>query len=954
MKKANTFKGLAATFGSLAAVCLFMTALAWDRAGDINLKLGVNKGNSDAASVGAYPSAFGSRDEMLEAESKYTIQCEEEGSVLLKNNGALPFSNEIKNVTLFGYASVNPAYHGGSGGPANTGTSLYDALKGAGYNINDTVFNAIKNGQTLKRGNKEIAEAPVSVYKASDMAGYKDAAIVTICRYGGEANDMDVVDNYGVRELCLHDSEKEMLNFVKSQGFGKVIVLLNTGYAMEVGWFDEYGVDAALWIGFPGESGMIGVANMLKGEASPTGRLVDTYAKNSLSSAAMQNFGDFVFQDLEDQGQYHKEYVVYAENIYVGYKYYETRYMDQVLGRRNATGNYGVYESKDNKWDYDSEMSYTFGYGKTYTEFEQKVTEITWDKTNHKVIAKGTSKNVGTTYQGAVKDTVELYVSLPWEVGMAEKSAIQIIGFDKTDAIKPGETANWEIEVNDYLFATYDEDETNGADSTKKGCYVFDQGDYYFSIGYDAHDALNNVLASMPGSIVGMTDGRGNTVTGDSTKCVKDTLSAKDNTTYAKSVTGEVVSNQFPEVNLNNYEPDEITYMTRGDWSTFPKTYDNLTTAKDSSGYIAKVMKTLSDPYVAPEAEKSKTYAHDAEVTIKFYELHDLEYDDPKWETFIDQLSVAQLYNIPGEKMANDAIEQVGYPQNTSGDGPDGLQSGGKLHVAETLACSTYNTELLELRGKFLAEDGKWNGLNAVYGGGANLHRTPYAGRNFEYYSEDSTMSYIMGRVQGAAMSENGMIGMFKHFCGNDQETNRHGVSTWMTEQTLRQGDLRGFEGALTDGGSLGNMSAYNRLGAEPTASYKSLMTTVLRDEWGFKGISITDSSKDAQTYIFTGAAIEAGTDQFNNDAGRCTEVKKYILGRDGFIWGKTREIAKHFFYAYSRSFLINGLGADTVVKSKTPWWQPTVIGIDCVVGGLALASVAGYVIFTFVKKEGN
>lgn len=403
MKKTNLFQGLAACLGSLAMVATFMTSLAWERAGDINRVLGINK--TEVAKDGVYKSEYENKEAFLEAESAYTIQCEEEGSVLLKNKDhALPLkAAEGLNVTLFGNASVYNNYHGGSGGPANTGTSLINALKGAGFNVNQKVYDAIAAKKVI-RGNSNIGEVPASTYNASDFDGYKDAAIITLCRTGGEQNDMDVKDSFGVPELSLHDIERETLELVKNSGFKKIIVLLNTGYPMELDWLDEYNVDSCLWIGFPGESGMTGVAKMLKGEASPTGRLVDTYAANSLSSAAMQNFGDFKFSDLPNS-MYHNEYVVYAEGIYVGYKYYETRYMDQVLNRRNANGNYGVYASKGSSWNYDDEMNYTFGYGLTYTDFKETLKSLEWDRTNNKVVATVEVENIGTSYTTPVEPT---------------------------------------------------------------------------------------------------------------------------------------------------------------------------------------------------------------------------------------------------------------------------------------------------------------------------------------------------------------------------------------------------------------------------------------------------------------------------------------------------------------------------------------------------------------------
>jgi beta-glucosidase len=239
-----------------------------------------------------------------------------------------------------------------------------------------------------------------------------------------------------------------------------------------------------------------------------------------------------------------------------------------------------------------------------------------------------------------------------------------------------------------------------------------------------------------------------------------------------------------------------------------------------------------------------------------------------------------------------------------------------------------------------------------LYGGGCNMHRAPYGGRNFEYYSEDSTIAFYSGDAQGTAMRRGGLISMFKHFCGNDQETNRHGVATFMSEQVVRQNETRSFEGALHTGSAMSNMSAYNRLGAISTASYKSLLTTVLREEWGATGISITDSSKDAASYIFTADAIDAGTDMFNNDADRATEVKALLIkNRDGHIWKQARVSAKRFFYNMVNSNLAYGMDESTEVKSEEPWWKGALIAINVVLGVLAVAGVGLYVVFTFVIK---
>ena len=944
MKKSSLFKGLTGSFGLLLPLAIVLSALAFSREGDINNKLGISASKAEQTS---FSSPYSTREALRAAEEEYEIRAMAEGSVLLRNeNNALPLAK--KKVTLFGNASVNPSYHGGSGGPSNTGVDLYTALKKENFSINETVYKKIKDAG-VTRGNGNIGEVDPAIYSSSDIGDYKDAAIVTICRYGGEENDMDLVDKSGVRELSLHEEERQMLEFVNAQGFEKVIVLLNSGYALETAWLEDY-CDAALWIAFPGTYGFEGVAKLLTGETNPSGRLVDVFSANTLSNPAMPNFGNFSFADLPAD-LYHDKYVVYAEGIYSGYKYYETRYFDLVQGLHNADSTKGAKESVE-AWDYASEVAYPFGFGLSYGSWKEELTSLDWNLSSHVVEAKVKVKNTSPTVTG--KHSVLLYATLPYESGQAQKSAIQLVGFSKTADLAPGEEETLTISVDDYLFATYDDKATNGADNTKKGCYVFDKGDYYFSIGLDSHDAINNVLATL--GVHGLYDHNGLEVIGDPSKVAKKTLDAYDNLTHAKSrVTGEVVSNRFQDIDVNNLIPNAVTYLTRDDWNTFPDAFTGLKADDDASGLIRKHMTARSSLYQKPsDAPDYSTFKYSQEVTIKFYELADFDWDDPRWETFIDQLTPAQLSGFVGEGFGNKAMTEVGFPSNSAGDGPDGLQIGNFLHPSETLAAASYNLELLAERGRFLAYDALDAGYATVYGGGCNLHRTPYSGRNFEYYSEDANLSYYCGRAQGAEMSKGGLVGCFKHFLGNDQETNRHGVATFMSEQTLRQGDARAFEGALTEGGSLGNMGSYNRVGVYSASDYKALMTDLLRKEWGFKGISITDSSKDATSYIFTADAIDAGTTQFNNDAtARPEEAKALIVrNKDGNIWKCLREQAKYFFYAYAHSNAINGLNQNTEAVEFVPWWKNAIYAIDGTLIGLTALSAIGYVVFLVIEAK--
>ena len=365
-----------------------------------------------------------------------------------------------------------------------------------------------------------------------------------------------------------------------------------------------------------------------------------------------------------------------------------------------------------------------------------------------------------------------------------------------------GESYDIEVKADDYLFATYDEEATNGADSSRKGCYVFDEGDYYFAIGDNAHDALNNVMALEYGDEVDgkLTDEKGNVVDGDANKAVMVNLAEYDNTTYAKSeATGEVVANVFDEIDYNYFAEGTVTYLTRSDWNTYPKAYTGLTASDELKTLLAG--KTYTTPSDAP-AVSSITVAKDAGV--EFVEMKDVAYDDDEaWTEFIDQLSISELANIMGERMGNDKIDSVNKPANANTDGPKGLGStyangngeGITLYVDQVTMASTWNLDLLAERGELFAEDALYAGYSMIFGPGADWHRTAYSGRNSEYYSEDANMSYLCGAAQVKTMQEGGLLSaIIRISIGNDQETNRHGVATFANEQGFREGSLRCFE----------------------------------------------------------------------------------------------------------------------------------------------------------------
>ena len=972
-KKYQKWLGLAAVFALLLSAALSLTSSAFYYSGYVNSFLGITGESIEVSGdTNYYPSAYGplnaeNADRLIADERDHNIRAMYEGTVLLRNeNSALPLAAGERSVTVFGNSVNDPIYKSNAGNAsfnADRGGELYTALEAAGFQVNPTMRDAYANSGIVRtsvatRGGSTVGEAPASFYtdtlKSSYASQYNDVAIVLLTRYGGEGVDLDPLDADGVPMLSLHQEEADLLRMIHDSGkFGKTVVLINSPFAMDIEWieYEEYGVDACLVFGAAGDYGFIALMDILTGAADVSGHLPDTWASSSLSAPAMQNFGDYKFPNLEKM--YGDRYLVYAEGIYVGYKYYETRYQDQVLGINDANGPAGAFAS-DGGWDYAAEMAYPFGYGLSYAQFTQAVESILWDQSAHTVTAAVKVTNNGG-FDGKSKALVQLYAQLPWEPGQAEKSAIQLIGFQKSSGLAAGESETVTITVPDYYFAVYDENAENGADPSKTGCYIFDAGDYWFAIGGSSHDALNNIMAAR--GIEGLFDEKGNPVSGVPSNAVKAELGQYDNTTYALSpTTGAIVSNQLQDADLNEYLPGTVTYLSRSDWNTFPESYTGLT-ATDAMAELM-IGKTYQKPGDAPDTG-DMVFGEDA--GLKLVSMKDVEFGADQWKTFIDQLSINQLATICGDNRGNVAIPEVGKPANASTNGPCGVQGsytkgnrkGCTLFVDEPIQAATFNLDLARERGALMAEDAMYADVTMVFGPGANIHRTAYLGRNSEYFSEDGLMSYLMSRANAQPMTEKGVITGFKHFCLNDQEVNRHGVATFATEQACREIYFKAFEGALSDGGGLGVMTSYNRIGMTASPAHYGAQVEILRNEWGFKGINITDSSKDASDYVLTAECITSGTDLFLSDTGRTSELTNLaIKDRDGNILNWMKTANEHFYYAHSRSILINGLAEETVVHETVYWWQPALIAVCAALALLAVASLGMFAWNAYVKKE--
>ena len=998
MKKKNLLRGLTAMFAAILAFTTVMTGTALSYASLLNSALGISTGklvHKDGAAEEEpifYASDYGdvnnltqeNLDALLADEDAFVEQEEEEGAVLLRNNNAtLPLLESERKITLFGHtSSTDPLYKNSSGGGNIDPTrvvSFYDALKEKGFEVNETLYAAYQEPFEVKSSGffgPAVIERPVSFYTdelKATFADYSDAAIVVVGRRAGENVDISSNDDEGISGLALHKDEADMLQMINDSGvFKKIILVVNSAFPIEMKHLDQYNIDAVLWIGTPGLVGFRGVVDILKGEVNPSGRLVDTFATDSLSAAATQNFGNFNYANAEEVNEGCRDskvpspfpinyvgcYMVYQEGIYVGYKYYETRYEDAILGQGNADGKAGTFASEGN-WNYADEVLYPFGYGMSYTSFEQKLDNVSEE--NGVLTANVTVTNTGDV---AGKSVVEVYVQTPYtdydRENLVEKSAIQLGGFGKTQLLAPGESETVTVTIDKYLIASYD---AKGA-----GGYILDAGDYYLAIGDNAHDALNNVLAAKGAS--GMFDENGEAVSGDVAKTYHWTQDELDTETYRLSAVTDVeVTNQFADADLNYWLEDSVTYLTRQDWeNTFPTPQEGITATEEMIKQIDGHL------YETPADAPSVSSFKQGELNgLSLVDMHGLDYDDPQWETFLDQLTLDEMASMIDENFGQAAVASVLKPMNRNQDGPggaagpyfpggspeDGLANNKGIpgscttYVGEMVAASQWNKDMIIKRGDFIAEDCLFSSVTQLWSPGADTHRSPLSGRNFEYYSEDGTLSYLLGAAQTKAMQGKGTAVAIKHFALNDQETNRNGVAIFANEQAIREIFLKAFEGAFTLGGATSTMTSYSRVGLTYIGHSPAMLRNVLRGEWGFKGANISDCAMHPYQHTIEG--LVGGTDFWCivGEKLRAPELKEYITSHDdGYLYGLLRDSQHGFYYMLANSNLVNGLSPNMEFVPVTPWWQTALYGAIGVSGVLTLLFGIAYVIAACSKKQ--
>ena len=979
MKKSKFWLGLSSAGILLFGILIAGTQVAWLKQGIINDVLGLSRTNLKSAQGSDYAEADGSLTDkgywkMIADSYKFCVEEEEQGAVMFKNdNGVLPLAATERKVTLFGRNSAHLMHRSGAGGAAPNEklvVHLDEAFKNCGFQINETVWNLYKSGGNQSvGGNEEIATSRYTAAVKESFDEYKDAAIVTFTRFGTE--DTDPSDGI----LDLQTNEKELLKMIKNSGkFSKTIVLLNSPSAMGMEFANnpDYGVDAVIWMGVPGYYSLEGLVHILTGEANPSGHAPDTFANYSKSSAAYQNFGNFSLSGTPSQAN-GGSFVLYKEGIYVGYKYYETRYEDCVLGQGNATTNKGIYAGTGS-WDYAAEMGYPFGYGMSYTTFEQKINSVSYDSAKDQFTVDVTVKNTGTVDGRA---SVQVYFQAPYttanrEQGL-EKAAINLAGYEKK-LVKAGATEEVKVTFDKYFLCSYDNKNAKG--------YILDEGDYYFAIGNGAHEALNNVLAAK--GATGLVDHNGAAYTAPADTAVKQHLD-EDTTTYKKShYSNESVTNQFDNADINYWKPGTVEYLTRNDWNTFPTKHGSMSSTTAMNNEINNNRHTVDADMKYYYDDGDGVYygvqlkdENDKNTRIKFSQMVNVPFEgkyidengverdaEETWTKFISQMPLKDLAISMSDNRGILAVASVAKPSNSIAEGPEGLLAqfnyGDKRwatgFATGPIYSATWDHEMQAKFGAFYGEEALFCGAACVNAPGANINRTPYGSRASEYMSEDGIMNYyIASNVVGAARKK-GLIMNIKHCFLNNQETNRHGVCTFANEQSIREIYLRPFEGALTKGEGMGIMTSYNRIGCTYAAVHSNLMENVMRKEWAYKGLIIDDAQTGGNQgqYANGPLMLAAGTNVFCLDGGRGADLVDHVKSKhDGALLKKMQESNKYIMYALLRSFM--GSAGDEleaeINKLNNSWWKVTIRVVDIVVGVATLAAVGMYVFTEFFQK---
>ena len=844
----------------------------------------------------------------------------------------------------------------------------------------------------------QIAEVPPAEFEALGVpANWKEAIAkdsIGICvfargagegntykpgsalNYAGEATGEDPL-KLSADELAVVEAAKETCS--------KVIVLLCAGNNMMIADIAEGGsheVDGICYIGCPNDYQTIGIANVLTGKVNATGALASAFVRDHQSIPAVQNVGGDYFADYEivcrnDDPRYPgKEignigtgsfggadtynggmYIVEAEGIYVGYKYYETRYFDAVMGQGNANSAAGA--TQGSAWNYGDEMLYTFGHGLSYLDYTQTIKSVTVDRSvNGNITAVVEVKN-NSNQDG--KFLTQLYVQQPYtdydRTNLVEKSAVMFLNSAKVD-VAAGKSKEVTITIPTKYLASYD------ANNAKT--YILDAGDYYFTAAAGAHEAVNNILAAQGKTVADGMDAAG------SKAVVSWKLDQLDNTTFAIA-NNTTVTNVADDADLNYWLPGTVTYLTRQDWNTFPINYNKLNLkiadSPKKDQWIAEMRGetyTISDTGAAAEAVPGPKFTA-SEIGAE--QLNNI--NDPYWDKLVHAITIDEAVGavIHGGSRS-DTLTNIDNPVVIQNEGPTGISAGytdeatGKTYKfnvnSQTLLGCSFNPELAYQWGLVEGNSCLWVERYDLWGSGLTLNRTPYNGRNYEYISEDPMLTNVIGREVIQGCSDKGIINGPKHMGFNDQEHNRAGISAYMTEQKFRETDLRGFEGALSDAFGMGVMIAFNRIGATNASHHVGMIQKIVRGEWGFKGLISTDMMNNylyfnAESMVMAGitqvADFAADNSHINLGEGGVDAVWPHIsletVSKDSNLVEQARENLKYQLYIFANSAILN-----ISTQRVNTWWDTALTVTTYASSILAVLFFLAWVVLTLLPEK--
>ena len=872
------------------------------------------------------------------AANEANIEFCEEGSVLLKNEGAaLPLAEKTR-ISVFGKNSVNLVYglSGSSSADHENANTIFDSLTQAGFTYNEELKSFYedekKSGSGRSQANSDLdsgnevsystGETPVSAYEeysVMDSCETTDTALVVLSRMGGEGADLPKTsEDPDKHYLELDQNELDLIDLVAGYGFSHVVVVINSANVMELGTLqNNENVDSIVWIGTPGDTGIMALGKVLSGEVTPSGKTVDTYPSDLTKDPSYVNFGrvsDLYLDEATGKSLYNKwdgeiYFARYQEGIYTGYRYYET----------------ADYEAKNGNYDgfdYDEAVVYPFGYGLSYTTFEWELADASSIE-NVSITNDGSyeiSVKVTNTGNYAGKDVIEVYVETPYTNGQIEKAYKVLCGFVKTDLLEPGSSGTYTVTIDPYDFASYDYSDANKNDFAG---YELDGGDYNLFISRSAHEDVFTVPFTV----------------------------AENGIRYETDPeTGYTVENRFEEAD------DAIeSIMSRADFAgTFPtEASDEYKKTAMTDELLERLNSTANNNSHIDEFTQVPATGEAVTVALRdlLYDENTGEftgsasYDDSRWDSILNAITFDEMTNLVNYgNLTTQAISSIGKNLTIEGDGPTGFSKGASqdtniydtcAYCSEVVLASTWNTDLLLKMGESLGEEALWgnentgSSYNAIYAPGANIHRSAFGGRNGEYFSEDSFLSGQMAASEIKGARNKGLITYMKHFAVNEQETKRNGLVNWIDEQTLREVYLKPFETAVKYGKSTAAMSSFTRIGTRWTGGDYNLLTEVLRNEWGFHGSVITDWS--GEKYMSVKQMVYAGGDLNFYYPIRIWTSPDATDAADVTV---LRTAVKNILYTYTNS---NAMASEAI-GYRMANWQIIAIAVECVIGaGLIL-----------------